>query len=254
MLMATDRYARDVPVNTREAPQLRALSTCPILQPLAEVGEFAAGQSASFKVLFEPETEGRLLEAMPSAVHVFRVIQKIAYASLLSCVQQKVFQWALDNSSKSVMLPAGLTTASLLGLDSTSDAIPPIQPTGGMNFTGANLAGAAVIVNSPNAVTTATTTTGIDTALLQQLVSVLTTELELLRAAGHPKEALVSIERPLSELRDLSQMQNPKTSWLKESLASLRNVLEQGAGNVLGELTKPHVQAILALLSKQLGS
>ena len=259
VLTATDRLGRHIPAVWNQPDPPRGLLDCSVHQPLGEVQRLAGtGASGKIMVRFPPEGAEKLRELFVGSVDVFQVIHRESMAAILIAVRQRVFTWAAGKLDAAVPLPGGLRLEEMLGLqltDTMRNAVPPIQAVGsGVHVNISQLTGSSVIVNSPNATASVQYTSGIDTAAMKDLVAVLSDGLSRLAVAGHSPAALAPVQVLVDELRELTEMPQPRAPWIRQTIGSLKNVLEQAAGGVLGELAKPHVLALIAQVTQSIGT
>ena len=255
-VMVTDHFGRDVPTVIKNVSAAKALTRCPIGWPLAQVQQMATtDRSSAIKLLFEPEHLPKMREMFPGAVDVFRVVQNDAFATVAAAVRQRVFAWAMSNIDTPVTLPAGLRLEALLG--GSFDATPrfaskPMEAADvpGLTLSISQLSNSAVVVNSPGGASSVTQSTPTDMAALRGLVSALAEAIEHVRGSGQPASALAQIEGLLDELKALSNMKAPRYEWVRTAAGSVKAVLEQAAGSILGGLATPQVQALLAQVLK----
>ena len=120
----------------------------------------------------------------------------------------------------------------------------------GLTLSISQLSNSAVVVNSPGGSSSVAQSTSTDMVALRGLVSALTEALEHARGNGEEASALAPIEVPLDELRALSNMKAPRFEWVRTAAGSVKAVLEQAAGSILGGLATPQVQALLAQVLK----
>ena len=194
-------------------------------------------------------------QMFPGAVDVFRVVQIAAFETILAAVRQRVFAWAMPNIDTPVTLPAGLRLETLLGISFDASARVASQLMEAAEFPGltlsiSQLSNSAVVVNSPGGSSSVAQSTTTDMVALRGLVSALTEAIEHARGNGEEASALAPIEVPLDELRALSNMKAPRFEWVRTAAGSVKAVLEQAAGSVLGGLATPQVQALLAQVLK----
>lgn len=259
MAQATDHYGRHLPLVVEDNPALaKLLQSCPLNQRLGEVERFAAAaQGAEFKVAFQPTAAHKLINASPGAAEVYRVIQRTAFENVLVGVRQRIFDWSVNHAHESVSLPGGITFESLLGLRvdaSRPTAAQPIETRGNIDLSNAQMTGTVqIVVNSPGSPPTMTQAGGVDVEALRALVREVGDVVARHRGAGLPDTELQAVESSLQELGALATVRSPRQSWVKEAVQSLRAAVEGAAGSLLAELTKPHVQALLAQVYRSVG-
>lgn len=247
MMMATDHYGRDMPVHFKDASSRERATSCPLLAPLSEVIACAGAlEGNSFKVLYLPEVETKLLEVLPGAVTAFRIVQRGAFGAAVAAVRQKVFEWALDHARENPALPPGIDLRAVLGLPKGQGpaAAMPVEGRAGLDMSNAQLTGPVqIVMHSPGATASQSNSSGTEIEVLRELVKAVETAL---RNANDPGEGSSQVTASVEELKALVAMPQPRTGWIKESVKSLRTVLEGASGALMGELAKPPVQALLA--------
>lgn len=260
MLQATDNYGRTSPVTSKDTSLLEAMAECPIVQPLSAMKELIAGpQNAEFKVYFHPDTEVRLLKAIPAATEVFRIVQANSYRTAIAGARQFLFKWAMHNINSSVTLPTGLSMPALVGVASGAtrrETTPALEAPFGFNVSGPITGGVTVQWNSPGATSTTNTTVStqsLDPAALRALADAFSEVADKARTAGASAGECAALDEAILELRDLSKMAAPHAGWLRSSLLSAKAILENASGGILAELAKPHAIPLLAQALRSFG-
>lgn len=114
-----------------------------------------------------------------------------------------------------------------------------------------NVSGSQIQISSTGSTQTQANTTGTDLGALRGLVEALSTALDRGTVQG---EAADELRAELATLK--AQVASPKPKWeiIKATARSIKTVAEGAAGNILGELAKPHVATLLALAAGAAGS
>lgn len=248
VLMATDAYGRDTPVRYAQASTTRKhAERCPLLMGLAQVAEYSsASAGAEFQVRYTADVEAKLLKGMRGAHSVFRLVQRSAFAEVLSAVRHHVFSWAVDRMGDPAPQQVGIDIRAVLGLRHEAVAAEPIplDTKNGIDFSNAQLTGPVqIVVHSPGA-SASLVQQHVDTALLEKLVCALAGAVDAAKASGH--QGSIPLEANIQELRALGSLTEPRPGWIKESLKTLRTVAEGASGSLLAELSKPEVQGLLS--------
>lgn len=262
MPKAIDSFGTRHPLFGNSESIRKVLTTCPIMQSLAEVESSAsAGDDAEFEVSFVPTVREVLLKATKGARDVIRVIQRGAYEAVLSGARQHVFKWAVENSGNDIVLASGLRMQDILGLpygSETRDAGMPPKPmemTGGIDLSQAQLSGPVqIVMGSPGAQASLLHNDGIDMQALSALAEVLNAIVEKGRREAPAATDVARVAESLAEVRALIALDRPQRSWVKGTLQSLRAVAEGASGSILGELAKPHVQALIGQVLRSIGA
>jgi hypothetical protein len=120
----------------------------------------------------------------------------------------------------------------------------------GVKIVISELSNSAVVLNSPSGNASVTQSSQVDAEALRSLVVGLREVVENLKSSGVSDRTVASLSEPLQELQALSEMPRPKVEWVKQSLHTLRTVLEQAASSVLGSIATPHITALIAQVLK----
>lgn len=250
-LVAVDRMGNHLPAVVRDPAAAKHLLVCPLAYRIAELARMAdASPDSEYLVSFTPEMRQRVLKAFQGAIDVYRIVQRGSIESALIAVRQRVLAWATNRITDPLELPGGLSLESILGTrlqEPIQSLAAPIEANdaSAVNFNLSGLVNSQVIVNSPHTSATASQTTGVEAAALVALISELTAGVERARRDGASTDA---VEEQLDRLKALGQMQAPPRDWLRQAAGSVKLILEQAAGSVLGNIATPQVQALLAQL------
>lgn len=249
IVMVRNRLGQDSPGMFQSVEDQQRFSQSPVVEPLGQVEKNAnAPKETEFSVQFPPELSAQLRKGFGDAADVFRVVLRIGFENIVTDVRQRAFMWAVEGINRDV--PPGLdsTVAALLGIplaQMPSQVPEPVSinmlAAGTINLNNSNL-----LFNSPDASVSVIDHHGINHDALIQLVAELRKAVEAVAPASRPTDLINAI----TELKGLADMNSPRPSFVREALASLRTVLEGGAGAVVGELAKPHILALMASILK----
>lgn len=240
-----DRWGSVYPGQFQSAKDQERWARSNIAEPLGQVEKNAAVNADSqFYVTYSPEKGNALRKAFGDAIDVYRVIQPQAFQNVLTQVRQKLFMWAVDGTAREVPAALSSTIGNLLGI-THAPALRPVAPA----VVADALAGGSITLSHSNLIVNSTGTTAtlvhkesVDLQALGTLVAELHRAIDAIPTDARPAD----LESAAEELKALSALSSPRPSFIREALASLRAVLEGGAGTVLGEVTKPHLLALLA--------
>jgi len=110
-----------------------------------------------------------------------------------------------------------------------------------------NVSGSQIQISTNGSTQTQSTTGGADLNALKELIEALGAALDRGAAQG---DAANELRAELATLK--AQAASPKPKWeiIKATAHSIKTVAEAAAGNILGELAKPHVVTLLALAAR----
>lgn len=245
-LIGTDKMGRRLPVLLEDQRIADTLSTVPIVQPLAAIEALVEGKraEAAFEIEFHHSTAAALLQALPGCVRITRQMQGSQFVAALEGARQAVFEWCLVMSRAGRECPAHVDLSGLLP-KGTEQPVVPAAPLPQITITATN---SAVNVQSPSSSANVSVAAG-ESEVLREAVRSLTDALDRAQQSGLSPGELEQVSERLEEMRQLAAMPKPRQEWVKQAAASMRVVLEQAAGSVLGNLATPHVQALLARLA-----
>lgn len=188
---------------------------------------------------FSPSMEQRLMESMPFPPMIPRLLfTKPQVQGILDCVRNGVLEWALDLEGRGV-LGEGMTF--------TQQEKQTVQE---QHYHFGNVSGSQIQISSNGSTQTQANTTGTDLEALRGLVEALGTALDRGTVQG---DAADELRAELATLK--AQAASPKPKWeiIKATARTIKTVAEGAAGNILGELAKPHVATLLALAAGAAG-
>jgi hypothetical protein len=164
-----------------------------------------------------------------SAVQLTGIVEK---------VRNRILEWALDLEGRGV-LGEGLTF--------TQKEKQTVQE---QHYHFGNVSGSQIQISSNGSTQTQANTTGTDLEALRGLVEALGAALDRGTVQG---DAADELRAELATLK--AQAASPKPKWeiIKATARTIKTVAEGAAGNILGELAKPHVQTLLALAAGAAG-
>ncbi len=249
VVMVKDQWGRVTPAMFGGAKDQEQLSRSHFAEPLGQVERNAnMPRDTEFYVHYSPELGAQLRKAFDGATDVFRVVARLGFENVVTHVRQQAFMWAVEGINREVPPGLGDTAAALLGITHVQPPRHAPVPAhaealaaGTINFNNSNL-----LLNSAGASASVVHHQGVDREALVLLVTELRLAVEAVVEANRPADLVAA----LVELEGLAAMPALRPSFVSEALRSLRSVIEGGAGAVLGEVSKPHVQALIANVLK----
>jgi hypothetical protein len=154
-------------------------------------------------------------------------------------VRSRILEWALDLEGRGV-LGEGMTF--------TQQEKQTVQE---QHYHFGNVSGSQIQISSNGSTQTqANTTTGTHLEALRGLIEALGTAIDRETVQG---DAVDELRAELATLK--AQAASPKPKWeiIRATARTIKAVAEGSAGNILGELAKPHVATLLALAAGAAG-
>jgi AbiTii len=188
---------------------------------------------------FQAGLEQTLMDGMSVPMRPHLTFSSVQFRGIVERVRSRILEWALNLESRGV-LGEGMTFTQ-----QEKQAVQQIH-----NYFG-NVSGSQIQISSHGSTQTQTNTTGADLDALRSLIEALGNALDHGTVQG---EAANELRAELATLK--AQAESPKPKWeiIKATAGSIKTVLEGAAGNVVGELAKPHVTALIALAAKAAGA
>jgi AbiTii len=182
---------------------------------------------------FSASVEKQLMESMSFVRMIPRLIlTKPQVQGILDCVRNGILEWALDLEGRGV-LGEGMTF--------TPQEKQTVQE---QHYHFGNVSGSQIQISSNGSTQTQANTTGTDLEALRGLVEALGTVLDRDTVQG---DAADELRAELATLKAQAASPKPKWDTIKATARTIKTVAEGAAGNILGELAKPHVTTLLAL-------
>lgn len=220
-----------IPFRVRNAEAFDLLSQHPEMQSIPELEELARsdGKLVSY---FPPAIEQRIMQGMQLPMRPQLCFSAVQVKGIVEKVRNRILEWALDLEGRGV-LGEGMTF--------TQKEKQTVQE---QHYHFGNVSGSQIQISSNGSTQTQANTTDTDLEALRGLVEALGTALDHGTMQG---DAADELRAELATLK--AQAASPKPKWeiIKATALSIKTVAEGAAGNILGELAKPHVQTLLAL-------
>ena len=234
-LFAEDPYRGTVPfmVPPVIADVLTKLKLC---QSIPELIQFA--QSGQMLRCYFPANGEQLLMRMMEEGSGYATRPLLKFSSMqvtgvIERVRGRILDWGLDLEGRGIIGE---------GMSFTQQEKQAVQE---QHYHFDNVSGSQIQIGSNGSTQTqANTTTGTNLDALRGLIEALGTALDRSTVQG---DAADELRAELATLK--AQAASPKPKWeiIKATARSIKTVAEGAAGNILGELAKPHVQTLLAL-------
>lgn len=238
-LMAyNDVRGHDIPAHTPDDATNEFLCRHSEHQSVPVLEEVLAGDRQLGK-FFPPEVERNLMAAMAVPMRPKLVFTKPQVQGVLESVRNRILDWALD-----------LEGSGIVG-EGMSFTLQEKQAVQAHNYHFGDVSGSQIQIGSNGSTQTQANTTGADLEALGGLIEALGNALDRGTLQG---EVADELRAELATLK--AQAASPKPKWeiIKATAGSIKTVLEEAAGNVVGELAKPHVTALIALAAKAVGA
>ena len=200
-------------------------------QSVSVLEQIAAG-TGSIVRHFPLERERELMASMPIPLRPAVVFSKAQVLGIIDSARNRVLDWALDLEGRGIIGE---------GMSFTPQEKQAVQQ---QHYHFGNVSGSQIQIGSNGSTQTQANTTSIDLEALGGLVEALGAALDRGTVQG---DAADELRAELATLR--AQAASPKPKWeiIKATARTIKTVAEGAAGNILGELAKPHFATLLAL-------
>jgi len=160
------------------------------------------------------------------------VFSKPQVQGIVEMARNRVLDWALNLEGRGIVGE---------GMSFTPQEKQAVQQ---QHYHFGDVSGSQIQIGSSASTQTQSNTTGTDLDALQGLVEALGAALDRDTVQG---DAADELRAELATLK--AQAASPKPKWeiIKATARTIKTVAEGAAGNILGELGKPHVQTLLTL-------
>lgn len=214
-----------------------AISTANVGQSVPELEQLAQSKTG-VRMNFSAQLEHRLMEGMDIQLTPSLGLATVQIHGIVEKVRSHILKWALDLEGRGV-LGEGMTF--------TQKEKQTVQE---QHYHFGDVSGSQIQISSNGSTQTQANTTGTDLEALRGLVEALGAALDRGTVQG---DAADELRAELATLK--AQAASPKPKWeiIKATARTIKTVAEGAAGNILGELAKPHVQTLLALAAGAAG-
>lgn len=215
-----------------------AVSTANVGQSVPELEQLAQSKTG-VRMTFSAKLEHQLMEGMDLPLTPSLGLATVQIHGIVEKVRSQILKWALDLECRGV-LGEGMTF--------TQKEKQTVQE---QHYHFGNVSGSQIQIGSSGSTQTqANPTTGADLENLRGLIEALGTALDRGAVQG---DAADELRAELATLK--AQASSPKPKWeiIRATARTIKTVAEGAAGNILGELAKPHVATLLALAAGAAG-
>jgi AbiTii len=189
---------------------------------------------------FPTALEQEIMKAMNVPMRPHLMFTTIQIRGIVERVRSRILEWALDLEGRGV-LGEGMTF--------TQQEKQTVQE---QHYHFGNVSGSQIQISSNGSTQTqANTTTGTDLEALRGLIEAMGTAIDRNAVQG---DAADELRAELATLK--AQAASPKPKWeiIRTTARTIKAVAEGAAGNILGELAKPHVATLVALAAGAAGA
>jgi hypothetical protein len=233
-LFAEDPYRGTVPFIV--PPEIaKVVTQLRLYQSVPELMQFV--QSGPMLLRYFPADAEQVLMRMmeEGSGYASRPLLKFSsmqVAGVIERVRSRILDWALDLEGRGIVGE---------GMSFTQQEKQAVQE---QHYHFGNVSGSQIQISSNGSTQTYATNTGTDLDALYGLIEALSAALD---RGGVRGDAADELRAELATLK--AQAASPKPNWeiIKATARTIKTVAEGAAGNILGELAKPHVQTLLAL-------
>ena len=227
-----------IPLTVASPPIQDIISSSPMTQPIGELEALVrSGTGGDGTVIryFTSEQEHQLMQNMPHPMRPVQVIPATAILAILESVRNRIFEWSLELEARGV-LGEGLTFSK----EERERATHVTHNNYTTNI--GSIAGASQIQQGTTS-STQHLKTDIDSKALTLLVDSLERQLDEMRLGGKERAEMVA---ELATVRAQAVSSKPRAAIIKESLATIRHIMEASAAHLL----VAHGPAIAALIAR----
>jgi hypothetical protein len=191
---------------------------------------------------FPSKVEAALMAAMTPPMRPHLCFTPVQFLGIVERVRSRVLEWALDLESRGV-LGEGMTFTP-----QEKHAVQEIHNHNHTHF--GDVSGSQIQVGSPGSSQSQTHPPSTDPAATKALADALAHLLDQGKVQGAIADEL---RAEIATLSAQAASPRPKGSVIRATAQSIKTILEEASGNVLGELAKPHAVTLLALAGSALG-
>lgn len=239
-LYAEDPYRGSVPFIV--PPEIAKIVTqLRLFQSVPELMQFA--QSGPMLLRYFPADGEQLLMRMMEEGSGYASRPLLKFSSMqvtgvIERIRSRILDWALDLEGRGIVGE---------GMSFTPQEKQTVQE---QHYHFGDVSGSQIQISSNGSTQTQANTTGTDLEALRGLIEALGAALDRGAVQG---DAADELRAELATLK--AQAASPKPKWeiIKATARTIKTVAEGAAGNILGELAKPHLQTLLALAAAAAG-
>jgi hypothetical protein len=239
-LVAENPYRGAIPffAPPEMAELLAGFSVRQSIPELAHLQDSETGIFSHFAADIEQTLMRMMRESSGVAMRPALKFSTVQIEGLIETVRSRILDWALDLEGRGIIGE---------GMSFTSQEKQAVQE---QHYHFGNVSGSQIQISSNGSTQTQANTTGADLEALRGLVEALGAALDRGTVQG---DAADELRAELATLK--AQAASPKPKWeiIKATARTIKTVAEGAAGNILGELAKPHIQTLLALAAGAAG-
>lgn len=226
-----------IPLMMPSAVATERYSRANIRQGVPELVELAKSTTGIF-VYFTPRLEHELMEGMSIPMRPVISLSTVQIQGILEKVRNRILDWALSLEGRGIIGE---------GMSFTPQEKQAVQE---QHYHFGNVSGSQIQISSNGSTQSQANTTGNDLHALRGLIEAMSTALDRGTVQGDVADEL---RAELATLK--AQAASPKPKWeiIKATARTIRTIAEGAAGNLLGELAKPHFQTLLGLAAGSAG-
>jgi hypothetical protein len=214
-----------------------------VRQSIPELIQLHASEHGIFSH-FPADIERTLMKMMQESQGVMMrpalKFSTVQVGGIIETVRSRILDWALDLEGRGIIGE---------GMSFTSQEKQAVQE---QHYHFGNVSSSQIQIGSNESTQTqSNTNAGIDLSALKGLIDALGIALD--RGTAHDNVA-DELRAELATLKAQAASLKPKWEIIKATARTIKTVAEGAAGNILGELAKPHVATLLALAAGAAGS
>jgi AbiTii len=214
------------------------LSDYDVRQSIPELVHLQGSDTGIFSH-FPADVEQTLMQVMRKSSGVAMrpglTFSAVQIEGIVKTVRSRILNWALDLEGQGIIGE---------GMSFTSQEKQAVQE---QHYHFGDVSGSQIQINTKESTQTQSTATGTDLEALKELIDAFGAALD--KGTLH-SDVANELRAELGTLK--AQANSPKPKWeiIKATARSIKTVAEAAAGNILGELAKPHVFTLLALAAR----
>lgn len=223
-----------IPLRMNSSKQMQWLTEHDDRQSIPELENMLEKKgSGIFLLTFPPEVERRLMQGMEIPLQPQLQFTRTQVSGIVEKARNRILEWALDLETRGI-LGEGMTF--------TQREKQTVQE---QHYHFGDVTGSQIQIGSNSSSQHQANRTAGD---IDGLKSVVEGFIASIQQSGVSGELVDELRAELATLR--AQAASPKPKWeiVKVTAQSVKAIVEGAAGSVLGELAKPHIQALLGLL------
>jgi len=224
-LKAQNPYNGDIPL-FMDSKWAAALKVVNVNQGIPELIQLSDSSKSPCQY-FPPEIEKELMDGMDLPMRPFVSISYVQIHAIVEKVQSRILEWALDLESKGV-LGEGLTFS-----------LQEKQTVQSQHYHFGDVSSSQIQISSPHG---SQTQSHGDASALLALIAVLQ---DTIASQSIPKELSAELQAEIDTLKAQSTSPKPKWRVIRETVLSIKSILENAAGGIAATQALPYIAALL---------